>query len=143
MKQQKKLCKRFFTLTELVVVIVILAILASVATPIYFRYVADARVSKAKTQIKMLDQALEMFKIDTGKYPETSDGLRALMENIHQEDKWKGPYLKPAVPKDPWGNDYVYVSPGEHGDYDLSSYGADGQPGGEGENGDINNWDVQ
>ena len=70
-----------------------------------------------------------------------ADGLKALEENVQQEEKWDGPYIKPAVPKDPWGNDYVYVAPGEHGDFDLCSYGKDGQPDGEGENADINNWE--
>ena len=78
------------------------------------------------------------LKLDTGSYPES---LEALTENVDQAEKWDGPYIKPNVPKDPWGNDYVYVFPGEHGEFDLSSYGGDGQPGGEGENADINNWE--
>ena len=138
---KKKLLKRnAFTLIEVVVVIVILVMLASIATPLYFRHVRNARISTAKTQIKPLEQALTDFKLEVGTYPDTLDGL---MENTTQSEKWDGPYIKPNVPKDPWGNDYVYIFPGEHntGEFDLSSYGADGQPDGEGEPADINNWE--
>ena len=130
-----------FTLIEVVVVIVILVMLASLAAPMYFRYIRQAKVSTAKTQIKLLEQALNDYRLDIGSYPDAADGLKALEENVQQEEKWDGPYIKPAVPKDPWGNDYVYVAPGEHGDFDLCSYGKDGQPDGEGENADINNWE--
>ena len=139
--RRKSLKKHPFTLIEVVVAIMIVVMLASLATPLYFRYVRKAKVDTAKTQLKLLEQALLDFKLDVGKYPETADGLQALVENVTQSEKWDGPYIKPAVPKDPWGNDYVYVSPGEHGDFDLSSYGADGQPDGEGENADIKNWE--
>ena len=139
--KKKSLKRRFFTLTELVVVIVILVILASVATPLYFRHVINARISTTKTQIKLLGQALMDYRLEVCKYPDTSESLRSLVENVSQSEKWKGPYIQPNVPKDPWGNDYVYACPGEHGEYDLSSYGADGQPGGEGENADINSWE--
>ena len=136
---KKKLLKRnAFTLIEVVVVIVILVMLASIATPLYFRHVRNAKISTAKTQIKLIEQSLMDLKLDTGSYPES---LEALTENVDQAEKWDGPYIKPNVPKDPWGNDYVYVFPGEHGEFDLSSYGGDGQPGGEGENADINNWE--
>ena len=134
--------KRPFTLIEVVVVVIILVTLASVATPVYLNYVRKANVGTATTQLKLLQEALTGYKLDVGSYPDASNGLQALVENVEQNPKWDGPYLQPAVvPKDPWGNDYVYVSPGEHGDFDLSSYGADGQPDGEGENADINNWD--
>lgn len=133
--------RRAFTLIEVVVVIVILVTLASIATPLYLNYIKRANVSAAKTQIKMLEDALTGYRLDLGKYPDTEAGLAALVENPDDNEKWAGPYIKPNVPKDPWGNDYVYVSPGEHGDFDLSSYGADGQPGGEGEDADINNWE--
>ena len=144
-----KLCRRNrrsgrfgFTLIEVVVVIVILVLLASIATPMYLNYIKRANVSAAKTQIKMLEDALTGYRLDMGKYPDTETGLAALVENPDENEKWNGPYIKPNVPKDPWGNDYVYVSPGENGrDFDLSSYGADGQPGGEGEDADINNWE--
>ncbi|MBR2642081.1 MAG: type II secretion system major pseudopilin GspG [Lentisphaeria bacterium] len=139
--QKKGFRKHSFTLIEVVVAIMIVVMLASLATPLYFRYVRKAKLDTAKTQLKLLEQALMDYKLDVGKFPETSDGLQSLVENVSQNEKWDGPYLKPSVPKDPWGNDYVYVSPGEHGDFDLSSYGADGQPDGEGENADINNWE--
>ena len=139
--QKKGLKRHSFTLIEVVVAIMIVVMLASLATPLYFRYVRKAKLDTARTQLKLLGQALMDYKLDVGKFPETSDGLQSLVENVSQSEKWDGPYLKPSVPKDPWGNDYVYVAPGEHGDFDLSSYGADGQPDGEGENADINNWD--
>ncbi|MDD2478973.1 MAG: type II secretion system major pseudopilin GspG [Victivallaceae bacterium] len=139
MKKRKLKVVRF-TLIEIVVVIVILVMLASIATPLYMRHISSARISTAATQIKLLEQSLMDFKLDMGKYPDTADGLRVLVENINQEEKWKGPYIKPNVPKDPWGNEYNYVCPGEHGEFDLSSYGADGQPDGEGEDADITNW---
>ena len=141
MKTKKKLCRRNFTLIEVVVVVIILVTLASVATPVYLNYVKKANVGAAQTQLKLLQEALTGYKLDVGSYPDSSNGLRALVENVDENPKWKGPYLQPAaVPKDPWGNEYVYTIPSEHGnDYDLMSYGADGQSGGEGENADITN----
>ena len=128
-----------FTLIEVVVVIIILVTLASIATPLYLNYVKKANVGAAKTQIKLLEEALTGFRLDVGSYPDSTVGLRALVENVDQNAKWNGPYLQPAVPKDPWGNEYIYVFPGEHREFDLMSYGADGQPGGE--NADITNWE--
>ncbi len=140
-RQQRKFRIHHFTLIEVVVVIIILVTLASVATPVYLTYVRKANVGAAKTQLKLLQEALTGYKLDIGSYPDSSNGLRALVENIDQNAKWDGPYLQPAVvPKDPWGNAYIYTIPGEHGDYDLISYGADGQSGGTGENADITNW---
>ncbi len=142
MKKNRRMLKRSgFTLIEVVVVIVILVMLASIAAPMYFKHIRTAKISTAKTQIKLLEQALADYKLDTGGYPETADGLQVLIENVNSLEKWDGPYLKPAVPKDPWGNEYVYACPGEHGEFDLSSYGADGSEGGEGENADIVNWE--
>lgn len=138
---ERKFRGNCFTLIEVVVVIIILVTLASVATPVYLNYVRKANVGAAKTQLKLLQEALTGYKLDIGSYPDSSNGLRALVENIDQNAKWDGPYLQPAVvPKDPWGNDYLYTIPGEHGDYDLVSYGADGQSGGTGENADITSW---
>lgn len=136
---KKRNCKRTrFTLIEVVVVIIILVTLASIATPIYLNYVKKANVGAATTQIKLLEDALTGYRLDVGSYP---DSLNALVTNTDQKEKWDGPYIKPAVPKDPWGNEYVYTLPGEHGlDFDLISYGADGQPGGTGENADITNY---
>ena len=128
-----------FTLIEVVVVIVILVTLASVATPMYMRYIKRAKVSTAQTQIKLIDDALQQYKLDVGTYP--SD-LQGLMENIDQSEKWDGPYIKPRVPLDPWGGEYQYVFPGEHGEFDIYSFGADGQEGGEGEYADQTNWEL-
>lgn len=141
MKKMQKLVRHGFTLIEVVVVIVILVTLASVATPLYLNYIKKANVGAARTQLKMIEDALTGYRLDMGSYPSSDTGLQALVENVDNSEKWEGPYIKPAVPKDPWGNDYVYASPGEHGEYDLSCYGADGQQGGEGENADINSWE--
>ena len=141
MKSQKMLRgrSRRFTLIEVVIVIVILVSLASIATPMYMNYIKKANVGVAKTQIANLKDALIAYRMDVGSFPESLEGL---VENTSGSEKWGGPYLEPAkVPLDPWGNDYVYVSPGEHSDFDLSSYGADGSSGGEGENADINSWE--
>ena len=140
MKQKKKFNRHAFTLIEVVVVIVILVTLASIATPLYLNYVKKANVGAAKTQLKLLEDALTGYKLDMGAYPDGEDGLQALVTNPGDSDKWDGPYIKPAVPKDPWGNNYVYTCPGEHGEFDLYSMGADGAEGGEGENADITNW---
>ena len=129
-----------FTLIEMVVVIVILAMLVGIATPLYFRHVKKAKISTAKTQISMFGQAIFDFRVDLDRLPDANVGLRALIENTNGEEKWKGPYLK-KMPKDPWGHDYVYVCPGQHGDFDIISYGSDGQPGGTGDAADINSWE--
>ena len=128
-----------FTLIEVVVVIVILVTLASVATPMYMNYIKKSKVATAKTQIKLLDDALQQYKLDVGTYP--SD-LQGLMENIDQSEKWDGPYIKPRVPLDPWGSEYYYVFPGDHGEFDIYSFGADGQEGGDGEYADQTNWEL-
>lgn len=131
-----------FTLIEMVIVIVILAMLFGIATPLYYNHVKKAKISTAKTQISMFEQAIFDFRVDVDRLPDANAGLRALIENANGEEKWKGPYLKKAkLPKDPWGHDYVYVCPGQHGDFDIISYGSDGQPGGTGDAADINSWE--
>jgi general secretion pathway protein G len=140
--------KEGFTLIELMVVIVILGILAGFIVPRIMGRPEEARRLKAKMQIQAIETALKLYKLDNGFYPSSEQGLQALVEppTVGQLPKnWRqGGYLeKGKVPKDPWGNDFVYVCPGLHGDFDLSSYGADGQPGGEGENADINNWELE
>ena len=140
MKTQKQRRRAIpFTLIEVVVVIVILVTLASVATPMYMNYIKKSKIATAKTQIKLLDDALQQYKLDVGTYP--SD-LQGLMENIDQSEKWDGPYIKPRVPLDPWGGEYQYIFPGEHGEFDIYSFGADGQEGGEGEYADQTNWEL-
>lgn len=133
-----------FTLIEILVVIVVIAILATLVAPNIFRHVGAAKDATAKSQMEMLGAALDAFRLDNGRYPATEEGLGALWEapGIGTLPNWKGPYLRKPVPLDPWGHPYVYLFPGQanpHG-YDLLSYGADGQPGGEGENADVVSW---
>jgi len=127
-----------FTMIDVLVVIVIIATLAAVATPMYFNHVKSSRVSAAKMQIEIFEQCIFDYRVDVRKLPGTLDDL---VKNNSVGRKWKGPYLKGGViPRDPWGNQYIYRKHGEHGEFDLISYGADGQPGGEDDNTDIGNW---
>jgi general secretion pathway protein G len=137
-----------FTLIEIMVVIVILGILATLIIPRFMGREEEARRTVARVQIESMETALKLYKLDNGVYPSTEQGLQALVEppTIGQiPRKWReGGYLeKGRVPKDPWDNDYIYLSPGVHGDFDLISYGADGEPGGEGNNKDIDNWEME
>jgi general secretion pathway protein G len=133
-----------FTLIEIMVVIVILGLLAALVVPKLIGRTEEAKKTQARVQIKNIEQALGLFKLDNGFYPDTSQGLEALVR-IPDAGRIPKNYKKDAyldrVPKDPWGEPYVYVSPGTHGDYDISSYGADGVAGGEGEDADINSWE--
>jgi general secretion pathway protein G len=145
-KRQILTNNRGFTLIEIMVVVVILGILAAIVVPRLLSRPDQARVTKAKTDIKGLESSLGLFKLDNGYFPTTEQGLRALVEKPtvgRIPTKFPdGGYVK-KVPQDPWGHDYVYLSPGVHGDYDLLSYGADGEPGGDGYNADIQNWDLE
>ena len=129
-----------FTLLELLVVMVIIGLLAGYVGPKYFAQIGKSEVKTAKAQIDAFGKALDQYRLDTGHYPSTELGLAALMARPGNEAKWAGPYLVKAVPLDPWGNRYLYKHPGEHGEYDLLSYGKDGQPGGSDEAADIGNW---
>lgn len=129
-----------FTLLELLVVMVIIGLLVGYVGPKYFAQIGKSEVKATKAQIDAFGKALDQYRLDTGHYPVTEQGLNALMTKPANEPKWDGPYLAKAVPNDPWGRPYVYKNPGEHGDYDLLSLGKDGQVGGTGENADINNW---
>ena len=129
-----------FTLLELLVVIVIIGLLAGYVGPKYFSQIGKSEVKVARAQIDAFDKALDQYRLDTGHYPNSSQGLAALMSKPANESKWDGPYLKKDVPPDPWGNAYQYRQPGQHGEYDLYSYGRDGQQGGTGEDADITNW---
>ncbi len=140
--------KRGFTLIEIMVVIVILALLAALVGPKILGRTDDAKIQTTKTQIRSLESALKLYKLDNGVYPTTEQGLNALVAKptvgVAPKNYKEGGYLESKqVPKDGWGNDYIYVSPGENGDYDLYSYGADGVKGGEGKNADINSWDLK
>ena len=137
-----------FTLIEIMVVIVILGILAGLIIPRIMGRPEEARRMKAVIQMEGLETSLRLYKLDNGTYPSTEQGLQALVEAPTAGElprSWReGGYLeKGKVPKDPWGNEYVYLSPGLHGDYDLISYGPDGEPGGEGKNEDINSWELE
>lgn len=147
MKARIRINERGFTLIELMVVIVILGILAGLIIPRIMGRPDEARSAKARLQIESLETALKLYKLDNGSYPTTEQGLRALVEAPAVgglSKSWRqGGYLeKGNVPKDPWDHDFVYVSPGAQGDFDLSSLGADGEAGGEGKNKDINSWEV-
>ncbi|MFP3912197.1 MAG: type II secretion system major pseudopilin GspG [Desulfobacteraceae bacterium] len=136
----KKRRDRGFTLIELLIVMVILGLLAALVGPRMFGKVGKSRQKAAKAQITLFETALDTYKLDTSKYPTTSQGLEALRNQPSGVERWDGPYLPKSVPKDPWGHEYEYRCPGEHGDYDIISYGADGSPGGEDENMDIVSW---
>ena len=128
-----------FTLLELLVVVVIIGLLAGFVAPRYFGQVGKSEVNVAKAQIDALEKALDQFRLDTGHYPSNELGLKALVERPANEPKWSGPYLRKDVPLDPWGKPYVYKMPGEKSEFDLLSFGKDGQPGGTGEAADITN----
>ncbi|MCG2583859.1 type II secretion system major pseudopilin GspG [Massilia sp. TS11] len=135
--------QRGFTLLELLVVVVIIGLLAAFVAPKYFSQIGKSQVQMAKAQINAIDKALDQYRIDTGHYPTQEQGLAALIAAPAAEANWRGPYMKKAVTADPWGNAYVYKFPSTvpGRDYDLISYGRDGQAGGSGEDADITNGD--
>jgi len=130
---------RGFTLLELLVVVAIIGLLVGYVAPRYFGQIGKSEINTAKAQIDGFEKALDQYRLDTGRYPITELGLNALLQRPPNEPKWNGPYLRKAVPLDPWGHPYVFKSPGERGEYDIISYGKDRQPGGSGENADITN----
>ena len=130
-----------FTLIELLVVLVILGLLAGLVGPQVMKYLGGANTSTAKLQIEQFGSALDAFRLEVGRYPTSAEGLSALIAQPSGLSRWNGPYLKKSViPKDPWGRDYLYRSPGQNGAYDLYSLGADNAEGGEGENQDVVSW---
>ena len=129
-----------FTLLELLVVMVIIGLLAGYVGPKYFAQIGKSEAKVARAQIDALEKALDQYRLDTGHYPSTEQGLTALSVRPGTEPKWDGPYLKKDVPMDPWGRPFVYKIPGEHGEFDLFSMGKDGQIGGTGDAIDIANW---
>lgn len=137
---------RGFSLIELMVVIVIIGLLVSIIAPRFMDAPGKAKQVKAKATIEALESALKMYKLDNGAYPTTEQGLSALVQPpANAGPNWKkGGYIeKGQVPKDPWNNDFIYLSPGLHGDFDITTYGLDGIAGGEEENADINNWEIE
>ncbi len=132
--------RRGFTLLELLVVMVIIGLLAGYVGPRFFSQIGKSQTKVAQAQIDAFGKALDQYRLDVGRYPSTAQGLPALMVAPVGESRWQGPYLKKAVPADPWGKPYQYRQPGEHGEYDIFSLGADAQPGGEGPAADIGNW---
>jgi general secretion pathway protein G len=131
---------RGFTLLELLVVMVIIGLLASFVAPKYFAQIGKSETKTARAQLDALEKALDQYRIDVGHYPSVEQGLLALSDRPTGETRWSGPYLKKALPPDPWGHAWLYKYPGEHGEYDLLSYGRDGQPGGIDDAQDIVNW---
>ena len=129
-----------FTLLELLVVMVIIGLLAGYVGPKFFGQIGKSEVKATKAQIDALQKALDQYRLDVGRYPSTEQGLQALVVKPSDEPRWAGPYLSKALPKDPWHNDYQYRAPGEHGEYDLLSWGRDGRPGGDGEDADLVSW---
>ena len=140
MKGKTRQQERGFTLIEIMVVVIIIGLLAALVGPRLFGKVSVAKQKAAKAQIELFGTALDTFRLDVGRYPTTEEGLKALREKPAGAENWQGPYLPKEIPVDPWNKSYVYKSPGEHGEYDLISYGLDGAEGGEGENQDIVNW---
>ena len=133
--------ERGFTLIEILVVITIIGLIMALVGPRVLNYLADSKIKAAKIQIESFSSALDLFYLDTGRYPSGSEGLAALVRPSGSITAWNGPYLKGGtLPNDPWGKPYIYRSPGEHGAYDIVSYGADGQEGGTGTAADIASW---
>jgi len=142
MKQMKTIAQTGFTLLELLVVLGIIAMLAGIVGPQVMKHMGESKTKAARVQIEDLAATLDMYKLDLGRYPTSDEGLQALVESPDGAKRWNGPYLqKSKVPVDPWQNEYHYVSPGEHGKFDLFSYGADGKEGGEGEDQDVVSWE--
>lgn len=131
---------RGFTLLELLVVLVIIGLLAGYVGPRYFSQIGKSETKIAYAQIEAFDKALSQYRIDTGRYPSTDQGLNALVAKPVNEPKWDGPYLSKNVPPDPWGKPYIYRYPGQKAEYELYSLGKDGQPGGSGDASDVTNW---
>jgi general secretion pathway protein G len=129
-----------FTLLELLVVVAIIGLLAAYVGPRYFGQIGKAETKSAKAQIDSLEKAVGSYRIDVGRFPSTAQGLAALVEAPPGTTRWDGPYLSKGVPLDPWDRPYRYKSPGDHGEFDIFSYGRDNAPGGSGEDADIVNW---
>lgn len=132
--------ERAFTLIELIVVVLIIGLLAALVAPKFFGKVEESRIKAAQAQIELFGGALDQFRLDVGRYPSTSEGLSALRVEVAGVENWRGPYIRKEIPRDPWGREFAYTSPGEHDEYDIVSLGADNMAGGEGEARDIVSW---
>jgi general secretion pathway protein G len=130
-----------FTLIELIVVVIIIGLLAGLVLPQFIRQEEKAKINAARAQIELFATALDTFRLDVGRYPTTDEGLQALRQKPGGLDRWDGPYLRKDLPLDPWGKPYIYRSPSAHGPYEIVSHGADGVPGGDGDNRDITSWE--
>lgn len=142
MKRNMKRNVKGFTLIEIIIVVIILSLIAALVGPRLFKKVEKSKQQITKTQIVMIENSIKMFKLDTGRYPTTEEGLKVLLANPGGISNWDGPYLEKGVPKDPWGKDYIYTYPGKNYTFEIVSLGADGLPGGDGENKDITNWEM-
>ncbi len=138
MKDTKR--QRGFTLIEILIVVIIIGLLASLVGPKLFGKVGAAKQKTAKAQIELFGTALDAFRLDVGRYPTSEEGLKALREKPSGADTWQGPYLPKEIPVDPWGRPYVYRAPGEQHEYEIVSLGLDGTEGGDGENQDVVSW---
>jgi general secretion pathway protein G len=136
-KQVAKTLYRGFTLLELLVVVMVISILVGLVVPRFFSHVGRSEVQAARVQIDSLEKALEAFRLDAGRLPNSSEGLAALVDKPSGLNRWRGPYLRKGLPKDPWGNAYVYKFPGPKYDFEIISFGKDGQVGGEGDDADL------
>ncbi|MDX8399143.1 MAG: type II secretion system major pseudopilin GspG [Gallionellaceae bacterium] len=140
--QNRFLSAKGFTLTELLVVLVIIGLLAALVGPVLYQRINPAKQSVARAQIENFMSALDSYFLDVGKFPTQQQGIASLRVRQEGESKWNGPYLKKDIPNDPWETPFVYRSPGRNGGYEITSYGADGKEGGEGDNADINSWEA-
>jgi general secretion pathway protein G len=141
LRRRVRRAERGFTLVEILVVITIIGLIMALVGPRVINYLGEAKVKAAKIQIESFSSALDLYYLDAGHYPSSSEGLAALAQRPGGANNWNGPYVKGgAIPNDPWGHPYVYRAPGEHGAYDIVSYGSDGQEGGAGTAADIVSW---
>lgn len=131
-----------FTLIEIILVVVIMSLIAAIVVPRFFNKVERSKRQIARTQIVMLENGIKLFKLDTGRFPTSEEGLAVLQKNPGNIVHWDGPYMEKTLPRDPWGRAFLYVCPGSHWDFEIISLGADGKPGGEGENQDVVNYSM-
>ena len=141
-KQKRKRQAKGFTLMEIIIVVIIMGLIAALVVPNLFKKTEKAKRQICKIQITMLEDAVKSFKLDTGRYPTTEEGLNALLETPADVTNWDGPYLEKGLPQDPWGRNYLYEYPGKNYTFEITSLGADGKEGGEGEDKDVNNWET-